>query len=144
MTRKISLDGYIDEFDEGSHGLVAKKAETGFFGGHKSTEKGRKFDQFRDAEPVIVQTGQTSRSPWSTFVRSSMYGPALNEDSEIVSSDVLRQQTPGYDKPWRGDLKNDDDPENLSGLLHSKRRRKTLWKRIQVCDFTRSRSEALN
>lgn len=96
--------------------------------------KGRKWDHAREGDPVIMQSGviQTS-SPWRTYIKSSMYGPALDEDGKIVDAQFLQQQTPGYQKPWRGDMEGNDDPEKLSGLLHNKKQRRTLMKRFQVC-----------
>lgn len=61
-----------------------------------------------------------------------MYGPALSEDGKRVDEDFLQRLTPGYEKPWRGDLENADDPETLAGLLHSRKQRRSLLKRIQV------------
>jgi len=60
-----------------------------------------------------------------------MYGPGPMEDGKIVSEDVLRTQTPGYLKPWRGDLDGANDLEKGSGLLHSKKKRRSLLKRWQ-------------
>lgn len=61
-----------------------------------------------------------------------MYAPSQNEDRKIVTPEFLQQQTPGYDRPWRGDLEAGEDSEKFSSLLYSKKKRKTLLKRIQV------------
>jgi len=61
-----------------------------------------------------------------------MYGPGLNEDSKLVDEEFLRKQTPGYDRPWKGDLDGLDGPEKLSNLFYNKRQRRGLIKRIQV------------
>lgn len=132
LTKKVSHDGYIEEYDEAAHGLV-EKTGTGFFGGHRDPVKGRKWDHARDAEPVIVRLVNSKSSPWSTFVKSSLYGRASGEDSKIVSYDYLQNQTPGYEKPWRGDLESNDDPQSISGLLHNKKQRRTFIQRMQVC-----------
>jgi len=131
--RRTSQDGYVDTYDDVAHGIAGKKPETGFFGGHREPVKGRKWDHAREGDPVIMQSGviQTS-SPWRTYIKSSMYGPALDEDGKIVDAQFLQQQTPGYQKPWRGDMEGNDDPEKLSGLLHNKKQRRTLMKRFQV------------
>jgi len=131
-TRRMSQDGYIDNYDDASHG-VGKKPETGFFGGHKEPVRGRKWDHARDGDPVIMQSGVLpTSSPWRTYIKASMYGPALDEDSKRVDEDFLHQQTPGYQRPWRGDLEGGNDPEKLSGLLHNKKQRRSLMKRVQV------------
>jgi hypothetical protein len=53
------------------------------------------------------------------YIKSSMYGPAQEEDGKVVDPRFLQQQTPGYQNPWRGDLEHNGDPEK--GLLHNKR-----------------------
>jgi hypothetical protein len=113
--------------------MHGKKQETGFFGGHREPVRGRKWDHARDRNPVIMQSGvlQTA-SPWRTYIKSTMYGPALIEDGKRVDEDFLQRQTPGYEKPWRGDLEGNEDLDTTRGLLHSKKQRRTLLKRIQV------------
>ncbi|PBP24749.1 hypothetical protein BUE80_DR004306 [Diplocarpon rosae] len=126
-TRRESKDGYVDLIDERTN-----QKETGFFGGHKGPVKGRKWDHIRDSEPVIVQGGDLpTSSPWVPFIKSSMYAPARNEDRKVVTPEFLQQQTPGYDKPWRGDAENGEGSEKFSTLLYSKKKRKTLLGRIQ-------------
>lgn len=119
----------MDDFEDLAQ---EKKTDTGFFGGHREPVKGRKWDHAREGEPVIMQSGRASASPWHTFLMSSMYGPAPAEDGKKVDADFLQQQTPGYMKPWRGDLDENADPEKLSGLLHNKKRRKSFINRLQV------------
>ncbi|KAL3418370.1 hypothetical protein PVAG01_10086 [Phlyctema vagabunda] len=60
-----------------------------------------------------------------------MYGPALGEDPKQVDQIFLRKQTPGYEKPWRGDLEDGEDQDNMFSLLHNKKQRKTFIKRFQ-------------
>lgn len=120
----------MDDYDEAAH-LHARKPETGFLGGHKEPAKGRKWDHVREGEPVMPKMPAAGTSPWLMYIKSSMYGPAQSEDVERVNEDFLQSQTPGYQQPWRGDLEGGHDPEKLSGLLHSKKRRKSLMKRIQ-------------
>lgn len=61
-----------------------------------------------------------------------MYGPALAEESTKVEPDFLLQQTPGYQKPWRGDVSDGQGADNVLEFLHSKKKRKTIYGRIQV------------
>ncbi|TVY38637.1 Regulator of phospholipase D [Lachnellula subtilissima] len=129
--RRVSHDGWVDVDDMNA----APKQETGFFGGHKEPVKGRKWDHKRDSEPVFMTGGDnpyipTPSSPWGMYIKSSMYGPSQSEDAKRVDEAFLQSLTPGYEKPWRGDLEG-GDPEKLSGLLHSKKRRMTLLKRVQ-------------
>jgi hypothetical protein len=129
----MSQDGYVDTYDDAAHGMTEKKSDTGFFGGHREPVKGRKWDHARDGDPVIMQSGLLpTSSPWRTFVKASMYGPGMSEDGEQKDNKFLRDQTPGYEKPWRGDLESNDDPDTLSNLLHNKKRQRSILKRIQV------------
>ena len=131
----MSQDGYIDIYDDAAHGMAEKKVDTGFFGGHREPVKGRKWDHARDGDPIIMQSGVLPRSsPWRTFIKASMYGPAISEDSEKKDDKFLQDQTPGYEKPWRGDLESNDSPDTLMNLLHSQKRRRSLFKRAQVRD----------
>lgn len=131
--RRMSQDGYVDIYDDAADGMTEKRAETGFFGGHREPVKGRKWDHARDGDPVIMQSGLLpTSSPWRTYIKASMYGPAMSEDGERKDDTFLRQQTPGYEKPWRGDLEGNDDPDTLSNLLHNKKRQRSLVKRFQV------------
>jgi hypothetical protein len=131
-SRRVSLDGYVDTYDDSSHGISEKKPEAGFFG-PKEPVRGRKWDHARDGDPVIMQSGgPPASSPWRLYIKSSMYGPALSEDGKRVDEEFLEAQTPGYQKPWRGDLDGGNDPEKLSGLIHNKKQRRTLIKRWQV------------
>src|ERR1700740_1446463 len=80
--RRRSQDGYVDSDDDTSREMPAKSLERGFFGGSKEPDKGRRWDHARQGDPVIIQAGVSS--PWKTFVKSSMYGPALDEDGRRV------------------------------------------------------------
>lgn len=52
-----------------------------------------------------------------------------NKDSERMPYEFLRNQTPGYDRPWCGDV---DDGEKSVGFLHSKKERRVWYRRMQV------------
>lgn len=132
-SRRISQDGYVDDYEDVLSGTNSKKPETGFFGGHREPVKGRKWDHAREGDPVIMQSGVIpTSSPWRAYIKSSMYGPSSSEDGKIVDEDFLREQTPGYNKPWRGDIESNDDPEKVSSIIHSRKKRKSLMKRVQV------------
>jgi len=130
--RRRSQDGYVDSDDDNSRETPAKLPERVFWGGSREPDKGRKWDHARQGEPVIVQAGipQIS-SPWKTFVKSSMYGPAPDEDVRRVDDSFLDEQTPGYVQPWRGDVEG-GDPEKALGLTRRKIRRRIWYERIQV------------
>lgn len=130
QSRRISRDGFVETYDDA---LIEKRHETGFFGGHREPVKGRKWDHARDSDPVIMQSGVLPRSsPWIHYIRSSTYGPAPYQDGKKVDEEFLQHQTPGYEKPWRGDMNDNEDTEKLAGLLHSKKQRRTLVNRLQV------------
>ncbi|TVY21685.1 Regulator of phospholipase D SRF1 [Lachnellula arida] len=129
--RRVSQDGWVDIEDVDA----APKQETGFFGGHKEPVKGRKWDHVRDSVPVFMAGGDnpyipTPPSPWGMYIKSSMYGPSQSEDAKRVDEAFLQSLTPGYEKPWRGDLEG-GDAEKLAGLIHSKKKRRTLLKHVQ-------------
>jgi hypothetical protein len=131
--RRTSQDGYVDTYDDALHGVAEKKSETGFWGGHREPVRGRKWDHKRDGDPIILQSDAVPRmSPWRTYVKSTMYGPALEEDRRPVDEEFLQQQTPGYEKPWRGDLEGNAESDTLVGIFHNKKRQKSLLKRLQV------------
>lgn len=125
----MSKDGYVD-----THPDVSKAAnavpERNLFGAAREPVRGRKWDHAREGDPVIVQSHGKGSSPWSTFVKASMYGPTIGEEGETVGPDFLDEQTPGYSQPWRGDAPG-EDPEKALGLLHSKKRRLLWYQRAQ-------------
>lgn len=131
--RRISTDGYVDDYEDVPHGPNAKKPHAGFFG-NKEPVRGRKWDHARDGEPVIVQAnipGAGQVSPWAIFAKSTMYGPEPGEETHRVDEQFLIDQTPGYYRPWVGDLDGGNDEEKLSGILHSKKQRKNFMERVQ-------------
>ncbi|KAH9221330.1 hypothetical protein DL95DRAFT_328020 [Leptodontidium sp. 2 PMI_412] len=131
LSHRTSHDGYVETIKEGSIGK-GKKPETGFFGGHREPVKGRKWDHVRDAEPVIMQGGDVpTASPWVPFIKSSMYAPSPYEDRKIVTPEFLQQQTPGYERPWRGDMEQGEGSEKFSALMYSKKKQKSLLVRFQ-------------
>ncbi|RKF64487.1 hypothetical protein OnM2_018082 [Erysiphe neolycopersici] len=131
-TRRISQDGYVDTYEDSLLGINEKKTDTGFFSGYREPVKGRKWDHVRDGEPVIVQTRAPQRIlPWRTYIQSSMYEVSKGEGCERVDQKFLNQQVPGYQTPWRGDLKGSEDLETHSGLAHLKKKRKGIMRRIQ-------------
>jgi hypothetical protein len=133
-TRRMSQDGFVDDYDDAAHGMAEKKSDTGFFGGHRDPVKGRKWDHARNGDPVIMQSSGVlpSSSPWQTFLKASAYGPGVAEDAEKKDNEFLKEQTPGYEKPWRGDLEGNEDADTFVNLLHNRKRQRTLIKRLQV------------
>lgn len=100
---------------------------------HREPVKGRKWDHAREGDPVIMKPGSSASSSWNSYIRAGMYGPAGAEEGERVDDAFLEQQTPGYQRPWRGDLETRrPDPEKLSDFLHNREKRKTIVKRLQV------------
>jgi hypothetical protein len=127
LERRRSKDGWSDDVED-----PIQPHERGLFGGPRAPERGRKWDHVRESEPVITRVAPSqSGSQWKTFVQSSMYGPALGEESEVVDEKFLAAQTPGYFKPWVGDIEG-DDPEKSLGIFQSKKRRRLWYQRLQV------------
>ena len=130
--RRISQDGYVDSHTDEAE--EKRKPETKFFGGLREPVKGRKWDHARESDPVFLRSSALSHaSPWQRYLRASMYGRGPDQDGEVMDEGFLREQTPGYERPWRGDVVGDEDPGNLTNLLRNKKKRKTLARRIQVC-----------
>ena len=123
----------MDLYHDAPHGINERKQDTGLFGGYREPVRGRKWDHVREGDPVIMRSEMhAGSSPWRTYIKASMYGPGSNEDVNRVDEEFLRAQTPGYEKPWRGDLENTDDRDTLMNLLHSKKRQRSLFYRTQV------------
>jgi hypothetical protein len=132
--RRRSQDGYVEIDDNESTESLGKAAGKGFFGGHKGPEKGRKWDHARESDPIILQSPVAeSFAPWKAFVTSSMYGPPFDKERKIVDPSFLDEQTPGYSRPWRGDLEG-EDPEKALGLSPRKKRTTIWYQRMQVCE----------
>lgn len=126
--RRRSKDGYVSEEEEDA--MLARIQERGIFGTVRDPARGRKWDHARNDEPVVISKTVQSQSPWViNLVKSSMYGPAANEDRYQATEEYLQNQTPGYFKPWRGEA----DEEKAEGLLHSRKEQRALLKRVQVC-----------
>lgn len=134
-SRRISLDGYVDSDEDTYNAISDKKVESGFFGGLREPVRGRKWDHARDAEPVIVRSGvQPNTAVWRTFVKASTYGVPGGEDRKLVDQTFLNNLTPGYDRPWCGDLEKgiNGDDDNITSLIYNKKKRETFIKRVQV------------
>lgn len=134
-SQRISLDGYVDSDDDTYNAISDKKVETGFFGGLREPVRGRKWDHARDAEPVIVKSGvQPNAAVWRTFIKASSYGVPEREDRKLVDQSFLDNLTPGYNRPWCGDLEKGegDDDDNITSLIYNKRKRETFLRRVQV------------
>lgn len=113
--------------------ILSKAPERKLFSTSKEPERGRKWDHVRQSDPVIVQSSiSEAASRWMRYVKSSMYGPSPDEDRKIVDNTFLEAQTPGYQRPWRGECEADEDPEKALGLRPSKRRRRIWYQKIQV------------
>ncbi|KAH8804791.1 hypothetical protein F5884DRAFT_426262 [Xylogone sp. PMI_703] len=129
-TRRISQDGYVDDYEDGSNKTEERK-ETGFFGGHREPERGRKWDHARVRDPIIMQETPIQSSTWRNYIQASMYGPALEEEGEKVEPRFLEEQTPGYQRPWRGDMGTSDGPDNALSYFQNEKKRRNLYKRLQ-------------
>lgn len=129
LERRVSKDGYIEESDDEFTETLKAAPTTGLFG--REPNKGRKWDHVREGDPVIMQSQRgTNANEWSSFIKSSMYGPQQGESGKHVDSEYLDQLTPGYKTPWVGDAPN-QDPEKALGLLHSKKKRLLWYQRAQ-------------
>ncbi|KAJ4294760.1 hypothetical protein N0V88_004994 [Collariella sp. IMI 366227] len=128
LNRRVSKDGYVYENPAvlGLDGARTSRAKLRKFITRKDgTERGRKWDHLRSAEPVIVQRYHraASDSPWRSFVRSSRYGHLPNEEAQVVDPDELDRLQPDFNGPV-------EIPE-LNGFSGRKpTRTKRLYKRV--------------
>ncbi|KAK3687262.1 hypothetical protein B0T22DRAFT_123717 [Podospora appendiculata] len=126
--RRVSKDGFIYE-NPGRYGVEAAGSRRvkirRFLTRTNGTERGRKWDHLRSAEPVIVHryTRQGPNSPWPAFLQSSHYGHIPNEDSEIVDVSILEKLQPNFNNPV-------DVQSPLDATRTRKARTKALYKRV--------------
>lgn len=126
----MSNDGYVEESDDEFREPLKAAPTTGLFG-NREPNRGRKWDHAREGNPVIMQSQRgKNANEWSSFIKSSMYGPQQGESGKHVDSEYLDELTPGYKTPWVGDAPN-QDPEKALGLLHSKKKRLLWYQRAQ-------------
>lgn len=123
-----SHDGWVSDDETETSTIVAKAPERGLFGTVQKQEKGRKWDHVRSDAPIILPNDNTPASTWIPFIKSSMCGPIAGEGLRVDVA-FLNELTPGYAKPWRGDMEG-EDLENILGLSYYKRRR-AWYSRIQ-------------
>ncbi|KAH6634456.1 hypothetical protein B0J18DRAFT_406104 [Chaetomium sp. MPI-SDFR-AT-0129] len=91
------------------------------------SERGRKWDHLRTAEPVIVPrfSRGTSDTPWRSYVQSSRYGRLPNEEAQIVDPEVLNKMQPNLNTPLEPGEGN-----GSTGRGKKSNRRSVLYKRI--------------
>jgi hypothetical protein len=104
VRRRVSKDGFVDEATDSAAACSESRAKAklpGILKGRSASQRGRKWDHLRSAEPVIVSghLSATPGSPWRTFVHSSEYGHLPNEEAEIVDVEVLDKLQPGFNIP---------------------------------------------
>ncbi|KAL2121531.1 hypothetical protein VTJ04DRAFT_5558 [Mycothermus thermophilus] len=131
IKRRVSRDGYIQDnqaIQDLEGPAVASYARfRRILRRRDATERGRKWDHLRSAEPVIVPRFIRSGpdSPWRGYVQSSRYGRLPNEESEIVGWDVLEKLQPGFNDPVN---LPQDGTAGTGG--NGDTRRKVLYKRL--------------
>ncbi|KAH6855658.1 hypothetical protein B0I37DRAFT_59809 [Chaetomium sp. MPI-CAGE-AT-0009] len=126
--RRVSRDGFVYE-NPAVLGLEAARTSRArlrkLLKRGDGSERGRKWDHLRTAEPVIVPrfSRATADSPWHGYVQSSRYGRLPNEEAEIVDPEVLDKMQPGFNTPVEiGDV------NGTTGRKQT--RRKVLYKRL--------------
>ncbi|KAL2137252.1 hypothetical protein VTI74DRAFT_6463 [Chaetomium olivicolor] len=129
LQRRVSKDGYIYENPAvlGLEGARTSRARLRTFLTRKDgTERGRKWDHLRSAEPVIVQrySRTASGSPWRSFVLSSRYGRLPDEEAQIVDPEELDRLQPGFNGPVEVPGINDTNGRKPT---RTKRLYKRLW-----------------
>ena len=104
--RRVSKDGFIDYEDaqlgpaQGSRHRIPHFLRYG-----RASQRGRKWDHLRSAEPVIVPSyhpttaGLATGSEWHDFIHSSAWGRTQNEESELVGPGELEKLQPNFGLP---------------------------------------------
>jgi hypothetical protein len=126
--RRVSRDGFVYENPAvvGLEGARTSRARLRKFLTRKDgSERGRKWDHLRSAEPVIVPrfSRATPDSPWRSYVQSSRYGRLPNEEAAVVDPEVLDKLQPGFNGPV-------DVPDLNGAMARRPTRTKVLYKRL--------------
>lgn len=94
----------------------------------RQTQRGKKWDHLRTAEPVIIPNHMMryadSTSPWTNYVQASKYGRIPGERSQHVDSEKLDELMPGF---------NDERVPHLSDTMEQRiqrSRRKALHEQV--------------
>lgn len=105
----MSKDGFIDYEDTQLGPAQASRAKIPHFLRYgRASQRGRKWDHLRSAEPVIVSLHNpgTARlatgSEWHDFIHSSAWGHIPNEESEVVDVSMLEKLQPNFHRPALG------------------------------------------
>ncbi|KAK4099331.1 hypothetical protein N658DRAFT_560437 [Parathielavia hyrcaniae] len=126
--RRVSKDGFVYEHPAvlGLEGARTSKARLRKFLTRKDgSERGRKWDHLRSAEPVIVPrfTRAAQESQWRSYVLSSRYGRLPNEEAQILDPEVLDKLQPGLNGPV-------DVPDLYGAMGRKPTRTRVLYKRL--------------
>ncbi|KAJ4390420.1 hypothetical protein N0V85_007238 [Neurospora sp. IMI 360204] len=123
--KRISKDGFVYEPDGLERRNDSKIKLRRILKLGDGSERGRKWDHLRTAEPVILHrhAHYTSNSPWSDFIHSSQWGHMPNEHSEIVDYQTLEKLQPNLNLPVNLPVA-DDANKSRTG------RRSALYKRL--------------
>ena len=105
----MSKDGFIDYEDTQLGPAQASRAKIPHFLRYgRASQRGRKWDHLRSAEPVIVPSfhpttaGLATGSEWHDFIHSSAWGHMPNEDSEVMDVSILEKLQPDFNRPANG------------------------------------------
>lgn len=107
--RRVSRDGFID-YDDPSLGppQTDDSILPDFVRYGMGSARGRKWDHLRSTEPVIVSGFASGawKQPitWHDFARSSQWGHAQNERSQVVDYKVLDDLQPSFNRKVNLDL----------------------------------------
>ncbi|KAG5941329.1 hypothetical protein E4U59_001801 [Claviceps monticola] len=99
--RRVSRDGFIDWYDPKLGPANKTRSRIPHFLRYgRASNRGRKWDHLRSAEPVIVSQYRPvppqGAISWHDFVRSSSWGRMTNEESHIVDYETLNKLQPTF------------------------------------------------
>jgi len=98
--RRVSRDGFVYENLPPAEANKTAKGRIRRVLIGKNSERGRRWDHLRSAEPVIVPrySRASPSSPWYGFLQSSRYGHIPNEESEVVDPETLDKLQPYFNQ----------------------------------------------
>lgn len=128
----MSKDGFIDYEDTQLGPARESRAKIPHFLRYgRASQRGRKWDHLRSAEPVIVHSyhptvaGLSTGSEWHDFIHSSAWGRPQGEESELVDAEMLEKLQPNFGRrPMEGEY------EDMAAKASKRRRAIAPYKRV--------------
>lgn len=131
---RVCNDGYINPYEaETSKFLEKSSDDSGLFGGHRTPARGKKWDLARENEAPLPRHAPKRETAVLRTPPINSYHKAIvtDQESRWVNYETLKQQIPGYGKPWIGDQQESYIQAAINTLADRGRRSK-WYNRAQV------------